>query len=67
VGLGNGTQNCSTCRTTTPTDFVLAVIAEELGLIGVSLLLALFAVLVVRDFLIASRTGDRSAPFSPRD
>lgn len=58
VGLGNGTQKLFYLPEP-HTDFILAVVAEELGLLGVSVLLVLFAVLVVRGFVIASRTGDR--------
>jgi cell division protein FtsW len=58
VGLGNGTQKLFYLPEP-HTDFVLAVIAEEMGLLGVSVLLVLFAVLIVRGFVIASRTNDR--------
>jgi cell division protein FtsW len=39
------------------TDFLLAVIAEELGLAGVALVIALFAWLVVRAFAIARQSA----------
>lgn len=37
------------------TDFLLAVVAEELGLVGVGLVIALFAVLVTRAFAVGRR------------
>ena len=37
------------------TDFVLALVGEELGLVGTVLLMLLFAALVLRGFLVASR------------
>ena len=40
-------------------DFVFAVIAEELGLIGVTLIVVLFATLAYRGYRIAYRSGNR--------
>ncbi len=40
------------------TDFILAIIAEELGLVGVLLVVVLFAILVQRAFVIARRAVD---------
>lgn len=40
------------------TDFVLALVGEELGLIGTTTLLVLFAVLVVRGFRVAGQARD---------
>jgi cell division protein FtsW len=44
------------------TDFLMAVIAEELGLVGVAAVIALFALLVIRSFRIG-----RDAAFSDRN
>lgn len=63
VGFGNSIQKLLYLPET-HTDFLFAVIAEELGLIGVSLLVAAFAVIVWRGFVIAriaERRGDHFA------
>jgi cell division protein FtsW len=41
------------------TDFIFAVLGEELGLLGTLIVLALFATFAVRAFLLAQRTTDR--------
>ena len=41
------------------TDFIFAVLGEELGLLGTLIVLALFATFAVRAFLLAQRTSDR--------
>ena len=46
------------------TDFILAVIAEELGLAGIVLVLALFAWLVGRGFVIGLRAVERGQRFA---
>jgi cell division protein FtsW len=46
------------------TDFLLAVIAEELGLAGVALVIALFAWLVARAFAIARQAGQHERHFA---
>jgi cell division protein FtsW len=46
------------------TDFLLAVIAEELGLAGVLLVLALFSWLVLRAFAIGRQAVNLERPFS---
>jgi cell division protein FtsW len=46
------------------TDFLLAVIAEELGLVGVALVIALFAWLVLRAFAIGRQAGLHERPFA---
>jgi cell division protein FtsW len=46
------------------TDFLLAVIAEELGLIGVTLVILLFAWLVMRAFSIGRKAVSLERPFS---
>ncbi len=45
------------------TDFVFAVLAEELGLIGVTVTLALFMLLVWRAFVISRNAADAGLPF----
>jgi cell division protein FtsW len=40
------------------TDFILSVIAEEAGFIGVTIIVVLFAVLVARSFMISFNTPD---------
>ncbi|MDF1795145.1 MAG: putative lipid II flippase FtsW [Coxiellaceae bacterium] len=54
VGLGNSIQKLFYLPEA-HTDFVFAVIAEELGLIGELLLMALFVILIVRIFRLAAR------------
>lgn len=41
------------------TDFIMAVIAEELGLIGVAIVIGLLAIIVLRGFYIASLCKDQ--------
>lgn len=57
VGLGNSIQK--TGYLPFPyTDFIVAIVGEELGLIGIIGLLALFALLVSRIYLIGIRSRD---------
>jgi cell division protein FtsW len=46
------------------TDFVFAVLAEELGLLGILLLLGLYALVVYRAWLIAGRAAQGGNPFA---
>lgn len=46
------------------TDFLLAVIAEELGLVGVLLVLGLFAWVVARGFMIGRQAARLERPFT---
>jgi cell division protein FtsW len=46
------------------TDFLFAILAEELGLIGVLLVIALYAIIVVRAFAIAARAEWLEARFA---
>jgi cell division protein FtsW len=46
------------------TDFLLAVIAEELGLAGVALVIALFAWIVVRAFAVARQAASHERHFA---
>lgn len=60
VGIGDGRQKLFYLPEA-HTDFVLSVVAEELGLVGVLVVLGGFAALVVAGTRIAARAGD---PFS---
>ena len=60
-GWGQGTQSQLEFLPERHTDFILAVIAEEFGLLGVSLLLFLYAVLIYRGMMIAM---EASTPFN---
>jgi len=63
VGLGNGIQKLSYLPEA-HTDFLFSVIAEELGLAGVVLTIALFAILVWRVFAIAQVAEQADEPFA---
>jgi cell division protein FtsW len=58
VGLGSGRQKLFYLPEP-HTDFVLSVVGEELGLVGVALVLGAFAALVVAGFQIAMRASTR--------
>jgi cell division protein FtsW len=45
------------------TDFIFAVVGEELGMLGTIMVLALFAAFAVRAFVLAQRTPDRFGYF----
>jgi len=57
-GLGNGTIKLG-YLTEVHTDFVLAGIAEEIGLVGVLFVIGLFFVIIFRSLKIANRVEDR--------
>jgi len=57
VGLGNSKQKLL-YLTYGDSDFILSIIGEELGFIGVSILLIVFIVLIVRCFVIALNSRD---------
>lgn len=57
VGLGNSLQKYAYLPEST-TDSIFAIIAEELGFIGASVLIFLFAIVVWRGFYIAVRARD---------
>jgi len=57
-GLGFGSQSQLKFLPESQTDFIFAVIAEELGFFGVSLVLGAFALLFARLLIHASRTRD---------
>lgn len=57
-GLGNGTQSALNYVPEAQTDFIFCVLAEELGFVGVCVLLALYAALMVISFRIARNASD---------
>ena len=57
-GLGHGSQSQLNFLPEKHTDFIFAVLAEEMGFIGVFLILGLFAILFYRLFKIAFETQD---------
>ena len=57
VGLGDGRQKLEYLPEA-HTDFILSVVAEELGLVGVLVVLGLFAALAVAGVRVALRTRD---------
>jgi cell division protein FtsW len=58
LGLGNGRQKLFFLPEP-HTDFIFSIIGEELGFVGAILLIALFAFLVWRGFLIVAGSRDR--------
>lgn len=60
AGLGNSKQKY--LYVSEPqNDFIFSVVCEELGFIGATVIIILFAALIVRAFIIALRTADRFA------
>jgi cell division protein FtsW len=57
VGLGDGKQKLFFLPEA-HTDFIFAILAEEMGLLGVVLLLGAFAILLWRGMRLAMRAGD---------
>jgi len=57
VGLGEGRQKLFFLPEA-HSDFVLALVGEELGFLGTALLMGLFTVIVIRGFQIAGRAPD---------
>ena len=57
-GLFAGTQSQLEFLPEAKTDFIIAVIGEELGLLGATLLLALYLVVIARALFIAARAPD---------
>ncbi len=57
-GWLNGTQSQLDFLPERHTDFIFAVLSEEFGLVGVSLLLALYLFVILRGLYIASRAQD---------
>ncbi|HNT30015.1 MAG TPA: rod shape-determining protein RodA [bacterium] len=58
VGLGQGTQSRFKFLPVRHTDFIFSVVAEELGIIGASILLVLFALLLLRILRAAAAAQD---------
>jgi len=58
AGLTNGAQNQSDLLPVQTTDFVFAIVAEELGFIGCVVVLLLFAAVIWRVLAIAWRSRD---------
>ena len=63
VGLGGSIQKLFFLPEA-HTDFILAVIGEELGLVGICLVVGLFALLCGRLFLLARRAEERGLGFA---
>lgn len=63
LGLGNSLQKLFYLPEA-HTDFIFSILAEELGLVGVVVVIGLFAALVVRMFAIANRALKAGAVFS---
>jgi cell division protein FtsW len=63
VGLGNGIQK-QFYLPEAHTDFVMAVIGEEFGLVGTLLVISLFALIVWRCYAIGTRAEKRGDRFS---
>ena len=63
VGLGSSIQKLFYLPEA-HTDFVFAVLAEELGLLGVCVIIALYCVLVWRAFVIAAQAVRAGNPFA---
>ena len=53
-GLGGGTQSQLEFLPESRTDFVIAVVGEELGLVGITLLLVLYLVVIARALFMAT-------------
>lgn len=58
VGLGNSRQKFGYILEV-QNDFVFTIICEELGFFGAALLIALFALVIIRGFKIAARAPDK--------
>jgi len=63
VGLGNGIQK-QFYLPEAHTDFVMAVIGEEFGLVGTLLVIALFSTLIWRAYAIGLKAEQRNARFA---
>ena len=58
TGLGDGTQSQSNAIPGKHTDFIFAVVGEELGLIGACLVILLLMIIVIRCVQIGLRSGN---------
>jgi len=57
MGLGNGTQTQSAALSGKHTDFIFAVVGEELGLIACVLVLILLTAIIIRCCVVGLRSG----------
>ncbi len=57
-GLFQGTQSHLEFLPESQTDFIIAVVGEELGLVGILLLLSLYVVVIARGLILAARAGN---------
>ena len=57
VGLGNSIQKYAYLPETT-TDSIFAIVAEELGFVGASILILIFGLIIWRGFRIATKAKD---------
>ena len=58
TGLGQGTQTQAGAIPAQHTDFIFAVIGEELGMIGACAVLLLLTIIVIRCIQVGMRSGD---------
>ena len=58
-GFGEGTQSHLNFLPETETDFIFAVIAEEFGLIGLTILIGLYFFIFIRCFYLSINARDR--------
>lgn len=63
VGLGNSVQKLAYLPEA-HTDFLFAILAEELGLVGVIIVIGLFAFIVLRAFAIAIRAEQKGLEYA---
>ena len=57
AGLGNGTQSQSNALAGKHTDFIYAVIGEELGMIACILVIVLLLIIIIRCVMVGIRSG----------
>lgn len=62
-GLAAGSQSQLNFLPSQHTDFIFAVLAEKLGFVGATLVLALFTLLIARIIMVAHRSRDRFGMF----
>lgn len=62
-GLYNGSQNQENFLPVRDSDFIFAVIGEELGLIGMLIVIFLFALLIIRLLMIAKKSKNTYGTF----
>lgn len=62
-GLSSGSQSQLNFLPSQHTDFIFAVLAEKLGFLGAALAIVLFAILIVRIYILSSESIDRFGGF----